>query len=138
MLDIGVQEKIKLATLNGKRGYRIKKVEIINKSTGTVAPETLFKIYSKDNSGSITGTVDFTEGDLLGMVYYTSFTAGGANTSAIIFDNEVFNQDIFVYATDSSGATDPCNYYIELETVALTDIQATQLTLKNLRTIASR
>ena len=31
-----------------------------------------------------------------------------------------------------------CNYYIELEQTTLTDVQSTQLTLSNLRTIASR
>jgi len=138
MLAIGTQDKIKLSTLNGKTGYRIKKVEIINKTTGAVAPELVFKIFKTDQTGAIAAAVDFSEGDLLAMVYYTSFTAGGANTSAIIFDNEVFNQDIFVSVTDAAGGTDPCNYYIELETMTITDIQSTQLTLQSLRNIHSR
>ena len=48
-----------------------------------------------------------------------------------------FNQDIYVNITDISGSTVPANYYIELETIPLSDIQATQLTLKNIRTITS-
>jgi len=137
IVDMGVQQKINLRTMKGKTGYKITKLEIINKGTGTAAPELVFKIYSKPQT-SFPATVDFSEGDLLGMAYYTSYTTGGANTSAIIFDNQVFNQDIYVYAEDAASGTDPCNYYIEIETISLSDVQSTQLTLKNLRTIASR
>ena len=55
----------------------------------------------------------------------------------IVFDNEVFNQDIYINTAATTG-TIPVNYHIELETVALSATESTQLTLKNLRTIASR
>ena len=38
---------------------------------------------------------------------------------------------------DASGNTVPGNYYIEVETMELSDVQATQLTLKNIKTITS-
>ena len=58
-------------------------------------------------------------------------------TEIIIFDNEVVNQDIFINITDAAGATTPFNYYIELETMSLSDIETTMLTLKSIRTVTS-
>ena len=55
----------------------------------------------------------------------------------IVFDNEKFNQDIFITITDADGNTTPGNYYIELETMALTDIEATMLTLQSIRQVMS-
>jgi len=137
---MGEQDRIKLSTLNGKTGYKITQLNIINQTPGTTTNHALVcKIYTKDQTGSVTNTIDFTEGDLLAIAYSTQSTSSNTMfAETIIFDNKVFNQDIYVYIVDPSGATDPGNYYIELETMALSDIQSTQLTLKNLRTIASR
>jgi len=54
------------------------------------------------------------------------------------FDNEKFNQDIFIYIVDAEGGTEPANYYIELETMSLSDLESTMMTLQSLRTLASR
>ena len=64
----------------------------------------------------------------------------GIFTDQVIFDNAVFNQDLFIYVTDTKGAAGAaqCNYYIELETMPLSDIESTKLTLQSLRNIASR
>ena len=138
-LDEGLVEKIKLSTLNGKRGYRITKFQTMITTPGVGGDyEAVVKIYStKQTSGST--TVDFTEGDLLAVDYTSGKDSPnyGIDPSIIIFDNEVVNQDIFVTYGAPTG-TLPVNYYIELETVTLTDLQTTQLTLKNLRQIASR
>jgi len=137
-LDIGVQQKIKLSTLKGKTGYRIKQFQIIGSTPGVAAAEYVGKI-TKVKDPNISSVINFTDADLMAVSYTqeTTSSSGGIN-QVIIFDNEITNQDIFVNITDASGATVACNYYIELETVALTDIQSTQLTLKNLRTVASR
>ena len=97
------------------------------------------KIYSKDQTGSLANSVDFTEGDLLAVAIYNGNAAAFnyPTNETIIFDNEIFNQDIFIYAGDTVATADT-NFYLELETVKLTDVQSTQLTLKNLRTIAGR
>jgi hypothetical protein len=134
------QEKIRLHTIKGKIGYKIKKFQTVSATPGaTAAVEAVLKIYSKDNSGSVSATVDFTEGDLLAMIYYQDHDASSyPDSSTIIFDNEVFNQDIFVTCADAAGGTVSMNYYIELERMDLSDTQATQATFKNLRTISSR
>jgi hypothetical protein len=139
IIDAGLQQRIKLATLNGKRGYKITKFQIISPDPGTSSVELIAKVYSKDQTGSISNDIDFTEGDLLAVAHFSA--NGSAQTypedMVVIFDNEVFNQDIYVTATDDSGSS-KTNFYLELETMSLSDIQSTQLTLKNLRTIASR
>lgn len=138
-LAMGLQEEINCKTNNGKTGYKITKFQIISTVPGGNDAETVLKIYTKSQEGAISPTVDFTESDLLAVAYYKD--GAGANQDGdvvIIFDNSPFNQNIFVTADDGSSATIPFNYYIELETMPLNDIETTQLTLKSLRNIASR
>ena len=83
--------------------------------------------------------LNFSESDLLAVSYNKEGVAASqGGYEVIIFDNEVFNQNIYVTMQDASGNTIRGNYYIELKTMTLSDVQATQLTLKNLRTLASR
>ena len=133
----GLVERIKLSTKDGKRGYRITKFQAIDAAPGTAHYDTIVKIYTKLQASGTT-TIDFTESDLLAAIYIQDNSdASYPMSEVIVFDNEVFNQDIYVTVAGVTG-THETNYYIELETVALSDSQSTQLTLKNLRTIASR
>jgi hypothetical protein len=134
------QQKIRLHTIKGKVGYRISKFQTVSATPGaTGAVEAVLKIYNKDNSGSVSATVDFTESDLLAVVYYQDHDASSyPDSSTIIFDNEVFNQDIFVTCADAAGGSISMNFYIELERMDLNDIQATQATLKSIRNIVSK
>jgi len=49
-----------------------------------------------------------------------------------IFDNEIFNQDIFVTYTTGQGGQ-KINYYLELEQIRLNVDEATVATLKDIR-----
>ena len=108
------------------------------KTPGIANAEYVAKIYNSDQTGITTSTIDFTENNLLA----TCFGGSSTNNTQIpplqvtIFDNREFNQDIFIYVMDVSGGTVPCNYYIELETMQLTETQTTQLTLSSIRTVA--
>lgn len=138
-LAIGEQDRISLKTNNGKTGYKITKFQILSTLPGAAAAneEMIAQIYSKDQTGSISSTVDFTDADLLAVAYQeTVVGAQEGLTTTILFDNAKFNQDIFVNVTDASGGTTPVNYYIELETMKLSDLEATMLTLQSLRTIS--
>jgi len=137
-IAMGLEDRIRLQTLTGKTGYQIKEFKIMGQTPGDATSEYIAQIYSKDGQ-AIGNLVNFTNDALL-AVCYTSTTSSGNSVyfETVIFDNQVFNQNIFVQITDVSGGTVPCNYYIELETIALSDVEATQLTLKNLRNIASR
>ena len=134
----GLQDRIRLKTNNGKTGYRITKFQCISEEPATTTAEIVCKIFKTDQTGSIGHDINFTNSDLLAVNYTeehsNSTEFGGTN---IIFDNEMFNQDIFVTASDGSGGTKACNYYIELEVIPITDIEATMLTLQSLRNLAS-
>ena len=137
ILAEGLEQKIKLSTLDGKQGYKIVKFQTMSSLVGANEYETMTKIYAKAQGAGSTG-VDFSESDLLAASYIEDNPSHAYPLSeTIFFDNEVFNQDIFVNTASLTG-TVPVNYYIELETVKLTDVQSTQLTLKSLRQIASR
>jgi hypothetical protein len=136
-LDEGLEEKLKLSTLKGKTGYRIHRFDVIMATPGASDYECTVKVYAKAQ-GSGSTDIDFTESDLLAVAYLEDGDPSDFPMSKmVIFDSEVFNQDIFVNTASRTG-TVPVNYYIELETVELTDLQSTQLTLKSLRQIASR
>ena len=137
-LAIGVEDRIRLRTMKGKVGYKITKFQIIGTTPGLANAEYIGKI-TKVTDPNIGPAVDFTNSDLLACVYLQDNVSTAVSTSeTIIFDNEMVNQDIFVNITDASTGTVPCNYYIELETMDLDDIESTMLTLKSLRDIASQ
>ena len=132
-LPTGLQDRIKLSTITGKTGYKIVNFEIIPKTLGA-ATELVCKIYNTDQTGSIGPVVDFTDSNLLAVAYYSS-TGGIFRGKTIIFDNEKFNQDIYVTLADAGGSTTPGNYYIELESMSLSDVETTMMTLQSIRNI---
>lgn len=139
-LPPGEQEQIKLSTLTGKTGYKIVKFQIVPQAVFTTDYESVCQIFSTDQTGSITNEINFTDSDLLAVAVHkseSSSSAGPFGGEVIIFDNKKFNQDIFVTMTSAGGFTNPVNYYIELETMSLTDLEATYMTLQNIRQITS-
>ena len=137
-LDIGLESQIRLKTIKGKVGYKITKFQVMTTTPGGANTELIGQIFKKSQIGSIGTNVDFSDSDLLAVaLYHDADSTSYAFNDTVIFDNETFNQDIFVNITDVSGATNPGNYYIELERTSLSDIEATELTLQNLRTIVS-
>lgn len=136
-LPIGEQDRIRLKTINGKVGYKITKFQIIVTTPGAATSEMIGQIFKTDQTGNITTTVDFSDKDLLAMAFYQDgSTIDNTQNMTVIFDNEKFNQDIFVNITDASGSTVPGNYYIELEAMSLSDLESTMLTLQSLRSIS--
>jgi len=128
----GGQDTISLHTNDGKTGYRVVKFEVIGPEPGQLNTEHTVKIY-KTQQTTVDNTVNFTDGDLLGAAYYQD-GGGSQNLSSldIIFDSEIFNQDIFVTAVDTTGS-ESINYYIELEQMSLDMNEATVATLQFLR-----
>ena len=136
LLSNGAVDTVVLHTNNGSTGYRIVKFEIMPTSPGTVAYENTVKIYSISQTAA-TVTIDFSDNTLLGA----GFMSGSTSTSNsedmhVIFDNMVFNQDI--YLTNSSpDAASSANYYLELEQVKLDLGENTVATLKDIRNVSS-
>ena len=54
--------------------------------------------------------------------------------AVIVFDQEIFNQDIYISHKNVAG-TDKGNYYLELEVIPLDDAGAEYTTLKDLRQV---
>ena len=134
-IDMGTENRIKLATKQGKVGYKINKFQIISTTPGTGNVELVSKI-TKVTDTNIGPTAKFTDADLLGVAFYSgNENAAYPFSETIIFDNEMVNQDIFVSMADADGGTVPGNYYIELETMNLSDVEATMLTLESIKTI---
>jgi len=117
------QDQIYLAGGDSTKGYRIVKFEILPATPGDVSMEHCTKIY-KTKQTSIDDNINFSDDSLLGAAVY----AGGSSTSypqiqtAVVFDNEVFNQDIYVTQKDTQNGA--INYYIELEEVTMSDAEA--------------
>ena len=132
LLADGGQDRIRLSTIKGKVGYRIVKCQIIGAEPGQQHMEHTVKIY-KDEQSTINNAINFSDSSLLGAAYIQDADAY-ANPSSIevIFDREVFNQDIYVTHEDTTGS-EPCNYYIELEVIPLDDAGAEYTTLKDMR-----
>jgi len=133
LLADGGQDRIRLSTIKGKVGYRIAKFEIMSRLPYGAAGEHIVKIYS-DEQSTIDAIVNFTDSTLLGVAIINNNTSGytDQNIPTIIFDREVFNQDIYLTHSDTVGAT-PANYYLELEVIPLDDAGAEYTTLKDMR-----
>jgi len=134
LLTDGGQDTILLSTKKGEVGYRIKKFNIISTTPGASADESVIQIW-KDSQAAASSTIDFSDNRLLGVGYWSAATSSGSPASMnIIFDQEIFNQDIYITHLNASTASDkPCNYYLELEAIKLDESQAMVATLKDIR-----
>jgi len=137
LLADGGQDRISLSTIKGKIGYMIVKFRILSYSPGDANSEHIVKVYSQEQATVPTssGKVDFTDTELLAVAYNkdsASDSSGAYYTPTVIFDDKIFNQDIYVTHTDNAGAV-ACNYYFELEVIPLDEKGAEYITIKDLR-----
>jgi len=134
LLADGAQDTINLHTNDGKTGYRVVKFEIMTKEpyAGATA-EHVIKLY-KTQQSTIDGVVDFNDTDLLGVAIINNHTTGYQYPTipTVIFDQEIFNQDIFITHKDMDAGV-ACNYYIELEQMPLDLNESTVATLQSIR-----
>ena len=130
ILADGGQDRIRLQTIKGKVGYRISKFQVMG-ITENNTYEATAKIY-KTSQSSIDTVVNFSDSDLLAAILYGDTGSSSIFASqTVIFDNEIFNQDIFI--TYKSTSASDLNYYIELEVIPLDDAGAEYTTLKDMR-----
>jgi len=139
LLTDGAQDIIVLHTNDGSTGYRIVKFEIITQLPGAAQVEHIVKIYKVPQVGGglpgVTGSIDFSDNTLLAVAEYSANDNGWtASTLPVIFDNEVFNQDIYITGIDVNS-THSVNYYLELEQVKLDLGESTVATLKDIRNL---
>jgi len=132
----GAQETILLSTRKGEVGYKIVKFVLFPSAPGVTSQESVCKVYKVEPT-TVTGTVDFADNTLIAAAYQRSPASVGTAsgyTEAIftVFDNEIFNQDIFITHDENAGSA-AVNYYIELEVIKLSEDQAMVATLKDIR-----
>ena len=138
-IQSSTQDIVALHTNDGSVGYKIRKLEVIQKSPGTVGKdnEGLIQIWkvSQDPTSTVIQTIDFSNQTLLGIGFYSGDNAADQypNQFISIFDSEIFNQDIYITYYDVRGVNDPMNYYIELEQMDLALDESTVATLKDIR-----
>ena len=131
-LSDGEVETIALQTNNGLTGYKVTKFQVFPENPGTLEYEGVVKIFKTDQAGAIVGTVNFSDNRLLGVGYYASSNSKAHSPLISVFDNEVFNQDIFITYKANTGSAS-MNYYIELEQIKLDLNEQTVATLKDIR-----
>ena len=131
----GDKNTISLHTNDGKTGYTIKKISLINSNPGDVDYSAVVKVYSIPQT-TVDNNIDFEDSTLLAAGYISTDASSTQfpEDLAIVFDNVTINQDIFVTCKQTGASdVDSCNYYIELEQVSLTEDQALVAIVKNLR-----
>jgi len=126
------QDTIVLHTNDGSTGYRVVKFQVMPDDPFSQTVKHVMKIY-KVSQTSIDDSVDFSDNKLLGVgTYMESVDLDQAGYGTVVFDKEIFNQDIYITHSEVT-ASQPGNYYIELEQVKLDLGENTVATLKDIR-----
>ena len=133
LITDGGQDRVHLRTNDGSTGYKIVKFEIWPTDSFGVANLELVGKVTQTEQTVIDDAFNFSDQDILAGAYFTIST-GALASKAVIFDNMVFNQDIFVSMVDQSGNL-AGNYYLELEQMKLNLNENTVATLKDIRNI---
>lgn len=135
------QDRIRLSTNDGKTGYRIVKFEAMPANPAGDNLEAILQIWKTKAAANnaLAGAaadwrIDFSDNAMLAALYIEDYSATEHvfNKDSVIFDNEIFNQDLYitnVAPTSSNGI----NYYLELEVISLSDHDAEFTTLKDIR-----
>ena len=130
-LEDGGQDHIRLQTIKGKVGYRIVKFQVMGPD-GSENIESVVQIWKTNTTATF--SINFGDSDLLGAAVITQSASAQVypNDVAVIFDEEIFNQDIYI-TCKGVDYTASVNYYIELEVIPLDDAGAEYTTLKDMR-----
>ena len=133
LLTDGGQDRIRLSTKKGKRGYKILKFQAMTNEPGSAESTNVVKLY-KILQTTVNGKIDFTDGNLLGAIDFRQHDNEGYGISGnmVIFEQEVFNQDVYITNKDNNTGV-PVNYYLELESFNMTDNAAAVSTLRDIR-----
>jgi hypothetical protein len=128
MIADGGQDTIPLKT----------KFQIFFNTPGSDSQDSIVQIWkvAQTTVPTVNPTVDFSNQELLavGQLVQAASVLYQTTTGPIVFDRDIFNQDIYVTHTDSESAYS-INYYIELESMKLDLSENTVATLKDIRNI---
>ena len=129
-------DTVTLHTNTGSTGYRIVKFQIMNPEAGASASEleSVVKIY-KIPQTTADEFIDFSDNTLLGAAIINNDASADQYPTvlATVFDNEIFNQDIYITHKNQHADAASVSYYFELEQVKLDLSENTVATLKDIR-----
>jgi hypothetical protein len=138
LLADGGQDTIRLGTIRGEIGYKIKKLQVMPHKpyAGSDVSESVVMVW-KYKQDTVDGLVEFSDPNLLAAGIVNNITSGldsrySVIPDDVIFDNQIFNQDIYITHSAVVG-TESCNWYLELEQVKLSTHEAAVATLKDMR-----
>lgn len=133
LLADGGQDTINLHTNDGKTGYRIVKFQLMPYDVCDEDYESVVKIY-KIKQTAVDNKVDFSDQTLIGAGLWSSNANDSVypNDITILFDNDIFNQDVYITFEDTK-TNGGMNYYIELEQMPLDLNESTVATLQSIR-----
>ena len=136
LLADGGQDRILLTTKKGEVGYRIIKLELMpyDFGTATAEQESVVQVFKTEQS-SVTQIIDFSDNRTLGAGIINNAANAYAYPTVLttVFDNEIFNQDIYITHKNNHSDGAPVNYYLELVAMKLREIEAMVTTLKDIR-----
>lgn len=133
-------QRINLSNNNGMKGYKITKFQVFpHDIDGSTSHEDLLQIWTSELAAdNATNDADFTMGDMIAAAYYVRSSNPSAPYVAtiavdhVVFDNTVFNQDIYV-SMKTGQTNQKLNYYLELEQIPLSLEEQTVATLQSIR-----
>jgi len=132
LINSGEQDTVVLHTNDGSIGYRVVKFQVMGETPATQEGESVVKIYKVSQGTNVTASIDFSDQTLLGVaLFFNAANNYYSMNTQIIFDSEIFNQDIYITHSDTSAKK--CNYYLELEQFKLDLSENTVATLKDIR-----
>jgi len=132
MMAPDTQDTIVLHTNDGQVGYRMVDFRVISQHPTGFSPEAVLQVW-KVSQATNEYTINFSNNTLVAAAFYeNNQNVAAEGASVIIFDKEIFNQDIYVTCRSTDG---PMNYYIELEQVKLDLNENTVATLKDIRNL---
>ena len=131
-------DTIVLHTNTGSTGYKVIKFDVFPVDPYKDDYESILQMFKTPQTAA-SDEVDFSNQILLGAAMYSS--RGSAESypedKYVLFDNEIFNQDIYITYKDQK-TNSGMNYYLELEQVKLDLSENTVATLKDIRNIESQ
>ena len=129
-------DTVTLHTNTGSTGYRIVKFQLMPYvfGGGSGELESVVKIY-KSPQTTADEFIDFSDNTLLGAAIINNDASADQYPTvlATVFDNEIFNQDIYITHKNQHADAASVSYYFELEQVKLDLSENTVATLKDIR-----
>ena len=136
--DDGI-DTIVLHTNDGSTGYRMVRFEVM--ADDFTKDSNAVVLVNKVKPATASSTIDFNNQVLLAAAFYSKSDTphNHPEDMNVIFDSEIFNQDIYISYKNVLTSNPPnINYYIELEQIKLDLNENTVATLKDIRNIEAQ